>query len=373
MTQMEIITLDSGPLGRALWLLNNVWLITGFFLVCLLVPCLTLIGFLLYSSDLFVVWDLVSPIVGLVLLVGTGLAIVLAVSLAGLFLLPIGNQGVTLYNVNRTLRSKLRGSEKWGPVTLGSLFAAVLVLWSLVGVAITIVNGNQRDEPGITALTTATIGFVILVVGFWHVLPVLRRWFYFGRHRVNNQNDDFVLLLRSFKGDALHARSQPFKQVDSIEGMVTDMLERFTVVIAVSDPRDATQPVGAERIALQTIEWQPRVVDLMDRAASVVVVLDKSPGLSWELDRIFEKQVLSKTIFVVWGQERGWPTGAWKELVDRIGGVERAGTTDGLRNKIVLAATCSDDGIRLAVASAHTPLNCGLAVSTLLYRSIVGR
>jgi hypothetical protein len=40
-------------------------------------------------------------------------------------------------------------------------------------------------------------------------------------------------------------------------------------------------------------------------------------------------------------------------------------------NKIALAATCANDDIRIAAASAHTPFNCGLAVSTVLFLSMV--
>jgi hypothetical protein len=85
-----------------------------------------------------------------------------------------------------------------------------------------------------------------------------------------------------------------------------------------------------------------------------------------------EKERLSKTVFVVWAREGGWLEGAWTELLDRIGGRAVAVGLDKHRNQIALAATCSKHLIRIAAASTHTPLNCGLGVSTLLYLSIFG-
>jgi hypothetical protein len=371
MRKVEIIALDSGLLSRALWVLNNVWVISIFFLVCLFIPAMTYLGFLLYSSDPFLVWDRVSPLVVLVLWVGIGLALALGASLVGLFFLPIANKATNLFRINCAMRSRLRGSEKRGPVTRATLLALVVVLCTLVVVLLTIVRWNEGFEPGFPALTAGVIGFVVLVMGFQYFLPALRKWFYRSRRGIKEEDREFILLLRSFRGDLLHTRSRPFSQVDSVEGMVSDMLERFTSVVAVSDPRDATQPVGAERIALQTSDWQPRVLDLMDRAGGVVVVLDKSPGLKWELDRIFEKGRLAKAVFVVWSPDGGWLGGPWTELFERTGGGDVAPVTEKPGNKIALAATCANDHIRIAAASVHTPLNCGLAVSTLLFLSMV--
>ncbi len=245
------------------------------------------------------------------------------------------------------------------------------MLCTLVVASLIIVRWNEGFEPGITALTAEVIGFVVLVMGFQYFLPTLRKWFYRSRRDIKEEDREFILLLRSFRGDPLHTRSRLFSQVDSIEGMVSDMLERFTSVVTVSDPRDATQPVGAERIALQTSDWQPRVLDLMERAGGVVAVLDKSPGLRWELDRIFEKGRLAKAVFVVWSPDGGWLGGPWTELLERTGGGDVAPVTERPGNKISLAATCANDHIRIAAASAQTPLNCGLAVSTLLFLSMV--
>lgn len=373
MRRVEIIILDSGLLGRALWLLNHTWLISSFFLACLLIPLITYIGLLLHSSDPFVVWDRMSRLVAVTIWVGAGIAIMLAISLAGLFLLPIANQRTNLYFINRAMRSKFRGSEKWGPVTLTTLIASVVIVCTFLAAFITIFTWNERNQHGVTALTGMVFGLVLLMTAFQYFQPTLRRWFYRRRFDANEQNGDFILLLRSFKGDLLHTRSRPFYQTDSIEGMVTDMLERFTTVIAVSDPRDATQPVGAQRIALQATEWQPRARELLDRAAGIVVVLDKSPGLGWELDRICEEGRLSKAVFVVWAPEPRWLSGPWVELLERIGGCGSPGALDGPKDKTALAVTCSDERMRIVVGAALTPLNCGLAVSTLIWLSMSGR
>jgi hypothetical protein len=89
----------------------------------------------------------------------------------------------------------------------------------------------------------------------------------------------------------------------------------------------------------------------------------RAPGLKWEFDRIFETGRLAKTVFVVWSPDGGWLGGPWTELLERTGGGDLAPVTEKPGNKIALAATCANDDIRIAAASAHTPLNCGLAVS----------
>ena len=371
MTRMEVITLDSGLLGRALWPLNNIWFVAWFLFACLLFACASYLWFQL-SSDPFLVWSYVSTLSAAVMCVGAALFVLLAVSFGGLFLVPIENQRTNLYHINRTIRSRLHRSKKWGPVTRATLFAAALFLCIAAAGFVALLEWNRRAQPGISAITAAVFGFTVVLAVFLYFLPALKQRLYFRRHGSNNGANDFILLLRSFNADALHTKVRAFTRPYSIEDMVADMLERFTNVIAVSDPRDAMQPVGAERIALKTKDWQPRVLELMDRAAAIVMVLDRSPGVIWELERIMEKGRLSKTVFVVWAPEGGWLEGAWTELLDRIGGRAVAVGFDKHRNQIALAATCSKHLIRIAAASTHTPLNCGLAVSTLLYLSVFG-
>ena len=369
MTESKVITMDSGVLGRALWFLNNSWRLLAYFIIlCFISFCLSLLSFQL--SDPFLAWNNLSPFIAMILSAGVALFILVALSVAGLFFLPIAGLGTNLYRINRTIRSKLRASSQWGAVTKATLFAGAFAFCVFIGGLAALAEWNQRVAPGMIVLTFAVAGLTLLLAGFIHYMPVLRRWFYFRSHETREGRGDFILLLRSFKADELHTRTRGFMGPDAIEPMVVDMLERFAWVRAVSNPRDLAQPVGAERFVLKTPEWQPAVLDLMDRAAAIVIVLDASPGLTWELDRIVEGKRLAKTIFVVWSPERGWLKGAWVELFKRIGIHGTVSEPDGCQNKIALAATCSNDRILVAIASSHTPLNCGLAVSTLLYMSV---
>ena len=302
-----------------------------------------------------------------------GIGSVLGVGFAwwGFWHCRIVGQGISLHEISHILKSRLCGPAKHGPVTLASAIAGALIVGVVVAGIGAVVGWNELRRPGLEAVTSATIAVFVLALGFVHLLPKLTNLF-FGRQKVE-QDSDFILLLRSFKRDALHTRSRGLLQPFTLEGTVVNLLERYARVIAVADPRHDVQPVGAERIPLAMAEWQQRVLVLMDKAAAIVIAIDESPGIVWELERVTEGGRLEKAIFVVWTGQNAWPEGPWAQWARRLGIDTAAGSVAEAGGDVALGAICLEDRVMIATAKASTPHSNSLATMMLLHHILQAR
>lgn len=303
--------------------------------------------------------------------VGIGSVMLVAFAWWGFWYCRIAGLGINLKEVGQSLKSKLRSPTKSGPITLAGAFAGALMIGAvLVGIG-TVVWWNERYMPGLLAVTAATIAVVVLALSLVQILPKMTERFY--ARRTAERDDDLILLLRAFKRDTLHTRNLGVFQPITLEGTVVHMLERYAQVIAVADPGHDVQPVGAERVPLEMAEWQKRVLNLMDKAAAIVIALDESPGIVWEFERATEGDRLKKAIFVVWSDEHAWPRGPWAQLARRLG-IDAANEAVAAPSvDVALAAICVEDRIIIATAKASTPYTNALATMMLVHQSLQAR
>lgn len=114
-----------------------------------------------------------------------------------------------------------------------------------------------------------------------------------------------VLFLRSFKDDQVELDKPNRGFIRSFLGMGAPapsldhvLLEEFTAigpVIAIGVPGEST-PFGAARTYVDDGEWRAVVAKLASDAAAIVIVVDDTEGVNWELSHIFENGHLSKTL-----------------------------------------------------------------------------
>ncbi len=114
-----------------------------------------------------------------------------------------------------------------------------------------------------------------------------------------------ILYLRSFVDDNLRIRTRSsarrlwfdnyvsralalvfIRPKEPFEEIIVWQLWWHGPVIAVGDPRRVGHRLGSPRLFLSDEEWQHRVSDLMGSARIIVVVLGRTEGLAWELQRI---------------------------------------------------------------------------------------
>ena len=100
-----------------------------------------------------------------------------------------------------------------------------------------------------------------------------------------------VLFLRSFEDE------------EHLDAELKDALRPYGPFVGIGKPGEL-RPDGAARAYFDGEAWRPAIVAMMDDAAVLIVVPGLTPGLDWELTRLAESERLSKTIFMVQGNER---------------------------------------------------------------------
>lgn len=57
-------------------------------------------------------------------------------------------------------------------------------------------------------------------------------------------------------------------------------------------------PFGAARLSVPDCQWKDTVLDLARGAQHVVVVVDESPGIDWEVENMLEEAFVNKSLFL---------------------------------------------------------------------------
>jgi hypothetical protein len=150
-----------------------------------------------------------------------------------------------------------------------------------------------------------------------------------------------ILYLRSFIDDNLRVRTRSsarrlwfdnyvsraltllfIRPKEPFEEIIVWQLWWHGPVIAVGNPRRKGRRLGSPRLFLSDEEWQHRVSDLMGSASAIVVVLGRTEGLAWELQRIGQLGLEGKLLLAlppVPPQELQARAHAFGELADRAG------------------------------------------------------
>jgi hypothetical protein len=116
-----------------------------------------------------------------------------------------------------------------------------------------------------------------------------------------------VLYLRSFRNDALPAEAgnegitrffDPYRESGRLEELVVSRATAVGPVVAIGDPKTPIQLTGAARLWAADADWQDVVTALIAEAAAIVVVMDFTENLRWEIETLVRRAGLDRTIFV---------------------------------------------------------------------------
>ncbi len=130
-----------------------------------------------------------------------------------------------------------------------------------------------------------------------------------------------IILLRSFRDDGREVRLLDDDALPAtLEDALVDRLSQRGPVISVGKPGESLPPLGASREYV-TGDWQQRVRQLISEATIVVAILDKTPGLLWEIEQIFMLGRQDRLIIVV-------PEEGLFELSRRWRAIVRAASTN---------------------------------------------
>jgi len=112
-----------------------------------------------------------------------------------------------------------------------------------------------------------------------------------------------ILFLRSFADDKLQVdfgRLSPMEDSEkrSFEETLVANLSSYGPVIAIAEPGLPPVP-GAARAYFKTHEWQPRVLDWMNRSRLIAIVVGQTRGIQWEVEKILAHRHIGKTMLVL--------------------------------------------------------------------------
>jgi hypothetical protein len=108
-------------------------------------------------------------------------------------------------------------------------------------------------------------------------------------------HDDQVALKRSSSAYAWLAIDQKTRQLDHI------LVEEFSwagPVIAIGRRGQKELPFGAARTFLSDQDWQKEALEMANAARHVVIIIDTTPGVRWELDQLTRPELRAKTLFL---------------------------------------------------------------------------
>lgn len=113
-----------------------------------------------------------------------------------------------------------------------------------------------------------------------------------------------ILLLRSFADDEF-LLDNPGRgvfsagQTISFEEVLAKSFSPFGPVIAIGHPGEMLPPLGFARFWVQDGSWKGRVAKLLEECQKVVVILGATPGLAWEVDQLFQRDVPRKVVLLL--------------------------------------------------------------------------
>jgi hypothetical protein len=117
--------------------------------------------------------------------------------------------------------------------------------------------------------------------------------------RLSLWNDIAPFLARR---DAKPNLKDALKAVDlrrrSLEDILLLEFSNYGPIVAIGDPRHKSQFFGAARDFYDNDEWQQAALDYMRNARAIIIALDNTEGVVWEIETLARENFLEKTLFL---------------------------------------------------------------------------
>lgn len=116
----------------------------------------------------------------------------------------------------------------------------------------------------------------------------------------NIKDDNFALFLRGFEKDKymydIRLRAKMIWDSFSEYHFVT-LINKYMRVYAVGMTNEIEPAVGADRIYLPNESWQSDVIELMDKANMLIILVNDKPNCLWEIEQSLKYK--DKTIYII--------------------------------------------------------------------------
>ncbi len=187
--------------------------------------------------------------------------------------------------------------------------------------------GRVAVDLTIVAIALGFYLTVIMVIPYF--VGVVARWsvrraeeqMRVSLHDIQHQDNRApILFLRSFLNDTVPLPKGAFNParwmfdgagaLASLDMLVLDEGTRVGPTVALGNPDDPAPPYGVARGYFDHATWKDAVMGLCERSAAIIMVLDETEGVDWEIGHIAAKRYTEKTLFLLApedvGKERGF-------------------------------------------------------------------
>src|SRR5262249_31181598 len=124
-----------------------------------------------------------------------------------------------------------------------------------------------------------------------------------------------ILFLRAFKDDQIPLRPEKLallgwllefgNRKNNFDRMLLEEGSPYGPVGAIGNPNDKLPPYGAARGYFNNKTWQQAVAGLAQDSAAIVICVDVTEGVWWEIEHVVANDLLTKVLFVVHPRHAG--------------------------------------------------------------------
>ncbi len=213
--------------------------------------------------------------------------------------------------------------QDWWRMVLATVFShlSTLLLW--VGVLVLVPVGvlvflllpllaATKGLVDVVGPVVLLLGAALLLLCAQNLLRGLARWFSRAAlaDRVERDPRPPLLFLRSFQDDQVrlperNRLSELYRQVLSpgtgrrrLDHLLVENFSRYGPAVALGRPGEKTLPFGAARVYAAHDRWQEKVLDLAATSRQIILVVDATPGVEWEIETLLKAPFLQKTLFL---------------------------------------------------------------------------
>jgi hypothetical protein len=118
-----------------------------------------------------------------------------------------------------------------------------------------------------------------------------------------------ILFLRAFQDDQVALREPNLtlfgRMIDfgrphvNLDQLLLELATPYGPLVALGNPSDALPPYGAARGYFDAKNWQEAVEQLAKESAAIILCLDDTEGVRWEVAHLAEQNLLTKTLVLI--------------------------------------------------------------------------
>ena len=336
----------------------------------------TALGVMLYASDLNVHR---SELIFLILGVAPPILLVWSSASRYLFISRISNQTRSLLQAHfrsvfslEALRVFAGVPPVWNYLRSNKELTLVLFLLTSLFSGLAMAAAISLAMVGVRAIKTPgealVIAFVILLVAFVVFAFLMQICDATARAKTRISANELiasdarkpVLFLRAFADDQveLPAASLGFlgtllslgRHRKTFDELLVEEGTLYGPVVALGNPKDKVPPYGVARGYFQNAEWKKAVSDLARDSALIVLCIDDTESVWWEVEHIFQNGYADKTLFVLPPKHRS--VAQDKSLLPRL--VQQLPSVPGATLRDLIEACSRSDTIAVSIDRVGT-------------------